>query len=220
MSYPILTLPKGLGWNFKTSQLFTTTKQKPQSGRGPVAATLQQGVLYEFELVWNYLKVAGVTTANDFASLKNFSEAMRGSWGRFVFDPSTANLSNLTLSADYTQLENGFSGVGDGVTTVFPLWRSTSALGGGVVTLLERIQNTTLISGIYVNNVLQSSGAYTLTNFPASITFTTAPANGYPVCWSGNYNYLCSFAEDTNDLNEFMWQLYELKQLRLETINL
>jgi hypothetical protein len=220
VSYPILTLPKGLGWNFKTSQLFTTTRQKPQSGRGPVAATLQQGVLYEFELVCNYLKVAGVTTANDFAYLKNFYEAMRGAWGRFVFDPSQANLSNLTLSADYTQLENGFSGIGDGVTTVFPLWRSTSALGGGNVTLLERIQNVSTLIGVYVNNVLQSSGAYTLTNFPASITFTTAPATGYPVCWSGNYNYLCSFAEDTNDLNEFMWQLYELKSLRLETVNL
>jgi len=220
VSYPILTLPKGLGWNFKTSQLFTTTRQKPQSGRGPVAATLQQGVLYEFELVWNYLKVAGVTTANDFSYLKNFYEAMRGAWGRFVFDPSQANLSNLTLSADYTQLENGFSGIGDGVTTVFPLWRSTSALGGGNVTLLERIQNVSTLIGVYVNNVLQSSGAYTLTNFPASITFTTAPATGYPVCWSGNYNYLCSFAEDTNDLNEFMWQLYELKSLRLETVNL
>ena len=220
MSYPILTLPKGLGWNFKTSQLFTTTRQKPQSGRGPVAATLQQGVLYEFELVWNYLKVAGVTTANDFAYLKNFYEAMRGAWGRFVFDPSQANLSNLTLSADYTQLENGFSGVGDGTATVFPLWRATSALGGGSVTLLERVQNISTLVGVYVNNVLQSSGAYTLTNFPASITFTTAPATGYPVCWSGNYNYLCSFAEDTNDFNEFMWQLYELKSLRLETVNL
>ena len=220
MSFPNLTLPRGLGWNYKKSPKYSTIMQVPQSMRHPAVATLQQGVIYEFELVFNYLKVAGVTTANDVAYLQAFYEALRGGYGWFTFDPSQYNLDTLSVSQDITQIVNGFSGVGDGVTTVFPLWRSTSALGGGSVTFCEMIQNVTGLFGVYVNGVLQSFGSFTQTNFPASITFSVAPPANQVVSWNGTYNYLCRFDEDQLDFNEFMYQLWELKSLRLESINL
>lgn len=224
MSYSQIALPMGFGWNFKQTQKFLTTKQKPQSGRGAVAASNQAGVLYDLELVFNYLKAQRISGTGsvvlDYAYLRDFYEAMQGSYGRFIFDPSVYGLANLTVTQDTTQLQNGFCGIGNGTQTVFPMWRSTSVLGGGVVTQLERIQNVSLLSGVYVNGTEQELSAFTQTNFPAQITFNTAPAENAVVSWAGNYNYLCSFSEDSNEINEFMYQLYELKSLTLETINL
>jgi hypothetical protein len=225
MPYPLFSLPQGLGWNFKQSPKFTTTIQTPQSARGIISATQQSGVIYGFELVWNYLKTSqvgsdGTTVTNSFLYLKNFYEAMQGSYGRFIFDPSLNNLATLSVTQDTTQLDNGFCGIGDGTTTVFPMWRSTSVLGGGVVTLLERIQNVSLLVGVYVDDTIVSSGSYTQSNFPGTITFETAPAENAVIAWAGNYNYLVHFDEDSIDFNEFLYRLYELKSLILESINL
>lgn len=218
MTYPTLFLPIGFTWEYEKDAKFTTTQQVPQSGRGPISATLQDSTIWGLELVWSYLKVNGVTTVNDFAYLKNFYEAMRGSFGRFLFDPSVNNLEPLTLSQDITTLENGFSGIGDGVTTVFPLWRSSAVLGGSTTTKLERVQNVTILAGVYLNNTLVAD--YTLSQFPATVTFTTAPPSGQVISWAGSYSYLVHFAEDTLTLNEFMANLWELKSLKLESINL
>jgi hypothetical protein len=220
MSYPLITLPKGVTFKYTKTPKFNNIKQTPQSGRHPAAATLQQGTLFDFDINWNYLKNNGVTTSNDQQYLQEFYEAIGGGFQFFSFDPSQYNLENLTVTHDFTQLKNGFFGTGNGVQTVFPLWRSTSALGGGNVNLLERIQNVTSMAGIYVNGTLISSGLYTLANFPATVTFTTAPAVNATLAWAGSYNYLCQFAEDTQDFDEFMFQLWSLKSLKLESVAL
>ena len=206
MSYSLLQLPKGLTWDYKKRPKFSTIVQTPQSGRHPATATLQEGVLYDLELVFNYLKVSGVSFANDVAYLQGFYEAMRGRYDIFLFDPSQYNLDVMSVSNNITSLINGFSGIGDGVSTVFPLWRSTSALGGGFVTLCEMIQNVTLLTGVYVNGSLVSPALYTLTNFPATLTFTSPVAANATVAWAGNYSYLCKFVEDSLDFNEFIYQ--------------
>lgn len=218
MNYPLLTLPAGVTWGYKKTPKFMTIAQTPQSGRGQVRATLQQSPIWQWELDWNYLKEIGVTTTNDFQYLMDFYLAMQGSFGAFLFDPSQYYLERLTVTSDTTQLSNGFSGVGDGTTTVFPLWRSSNLSGGSTITLLEMIQNVSLLNGVYVNGVLQGVGTYSLTNFPSVITFNTAPAAGATVVWAGNFNYLAHFAEDTNDWEEFMFQLWSVQSLKLEAV--
>jgi hypothetical protein len=219
MSYPILTLPIGLSFEYKKTAKFNNIKQTPQSGRHPAVATLQQGTLFDFDLNWNYLKNNGVTTSDDQQYLQEFYEAIGGGFQLFLFDPSQNNLENLSVTQDYTQLKSGFFGVADGAST-FPLWRATSALGGGSVTLVERIQNVSAMAGVYINGSLVPSSEYTLTNFPSAVTFTTPPAIGATLAWAGSYNYLCQFGEDTVDFEGFMFQLWELKSLRLESVNL
>ena len=226
MSYPILTLPPGLTFKYTKTPKFNNIVQRPQSGRHPAAATLQQGTIFEFDLNFDYLKQARQPAIgnpiNDVQTLQEFYEATGGGFAWFEFNPAAYNLENLTVTKDYTQIKNGFFGQGDGITTVFPLWRSTNALGGGNVSFLERIQNVTALGGVYENNGASpiSGALYALTNWPATVTFVTAPAGGVNLSWGGSYDYLCQFAEDSIDEEEFMFQLWKLNSLKMETINL
>ena len=221
LSFPNLVLPSaGLGWNFARRSKYSTIVQTPQSMRRPAPATLQKGVIYELELSFNGLANVGSTYSDDAAYIQEFYEACRGGYGYFTFDPSQYDLANMSLVSDTTKLSNGFFAIADGVTTAFPLWRSTSALGGGLVTYCEMIQLVTAMTGVYSNGALVPSANYTLTNFPSVVTFTTPPANGQVLTWAGSYAYLCKFAEDVLDMNELLYQLWELGSLKLQTVNL
>lgn len=385
MSYPLITIPAGVSWDYNVSPKFSTIMQTPQSGRHPATATLQDSTIFDIELTFDYL------TETSYQYLKSFYEAMRGSYGWFLFDPSQLNLATTALTNDLTQLNNGFSGVvpamnyltystdmtqlpwnkafsgttgptyqnpatgpngipnsaqfwswpavpntgGDysalvqsvttglptvlgntftfsvwlytspsaatfdvkisnagntegnttvvtmtpgvwtqvsvshtftGSTTglevwilypnnspainfigiynpqleaggmvgpaclttttptlgqtVFPLWRSSAVFNAETVTLLERIQNVTSFVSLYLNGSVVSGSLYTQTNFPAEATFHFPPSAGLNLSWSGNYCYLVHFSDDTADFNEFMYQLYKLKTLKMETVNL
>lgn len=220
LTFPNLVLPTCVGWNFDMSSKYSTIRQDPPSALGPASASLQRGVIYELQLTYEFLKNAGLTYTNDLAYVQEFYEAVRGGYGFFTFDPGVFPLRSMFLTQNTTQLSNGFFGIGDGVTKTFQLWRSTSALGAGTVTFCEMIQNVTLLAGIYQGGVLVASGNYTLSNFPSQVTFTTAPPSGAVLSWSGNYSYLCRFSDDTLDVSEFAYQFWELKSLKLQTVNL
>lgn len=223
-SYPQLVLPPGVTWNYKKTPKFSNISQTPQSAKHPATSTLQQGTIFEIELVFSYLKqnrriISPWSVSNDLQYLQEFYEAVGGGFNWFVFDPSVSSFEDMSITSDFSKLKNGFIGIGDGVTTSFPLWRSTVALGGGQVNLLERIQNATSVTGIYVNNAEQLSSTYTINQFPATVVFNTPPPTGGVVSWGGTYAYLCQFAEDSIDFNEFMFQLWELQSLKLTTVN-
>lgn len=230
LSFPSLALPACVAWNFAKRSKFSSTRQTPQSMRHPAAATLQTGVIYELELAYEFLKNVGRSYADDMQYVQDFYEGCRGGYGWFTFDPSQLSLTNMSVaqvpaSGGYPQ-RNGFFAVGDGVTTAFQLWRSGISFGATTLTPLEMIQNVTLLGGIYANGVVVPGANYALTNLGAPpqggawVTFTTAPASGAVLSWSGNYSYLCRFADDVLDVNEFMYQFWELKSLKLETVNL
>lgn len=220
LSFPNLALPTCVAWDFAKRSKYSTILQTPQSQRHPAAATLQKGVIYELELSYEFLKNKGLTYSDDMAYIEDFFEACRGGYGWFTFDPSQLNLCSMSVVEDPTKLRNGFFGIGDGSTKTFPLWRSTSALGNSTATCCELIQKVTLLGGVYQNGVVIPSAGYSLANFPAQITFTAAPPTGTVLTWAGTYSYLCKFSEDLLDLNEFLYQFWELKSLKLDTINL
>ena len=231
LNFPNLELPSaGLGWNFARRSKFATTTQTPQSMRHPASATLQTGVIYELELSFSGLCNVGTSYADDAQYLQDFFEACRGGYGWFTFDPSQYNLTSMAISAipatgAYPQ-RNGFFAIGDGVTTSFPLWRSGTPFGASTLTQLELIQNVTELTGIYVNGVALATADYTVSSLGAPpqggawVTFSTAPAAGAVLSWAGNYSYLCGFSDDLLDMNVLLYQLWEVKSLKMETINL
>jgi hypothetical protein len=231
LSFPNLVLPSaGLGWQFAKRSKYSTIVQYPKSMRHPASATLQTSVIYGLELSFNGLCNVGTSYADDARYIQDFYEACRGGYGWFTFDPSQYNLDVMSVAgvpaSGAIPQRNGFFAVGDGVTTSFPLWRSGTPLGSTTLTLLELIQNVTLLTGIYENGTLVSGSAYTVANLGAPpqggawITFNTAPAAGVVLSWAGNYSYLCKFDEDLLDMNELLYGLWELNSLKLETINL
>jgi hypothetical protein len=227
LSFPNLVLPNCVGWSYDVESRFSTIAQRPKSQGHVASATLQQSVVYGLDLTYEFLGNTGITYADDMTYVQAFYEACKGGFGWFTWDPSVlgsaaGKLYNMSVAhvpaAPPFPLRNGFFAIGDGATKTFPLWRSTSVFGSGTLQTLELIQNVTLLAGVYSNGTLVSPAGYSQTNFPAQITFTAAPAAGVVLSWEGNYSYLCRFAEDTLGLSEFMYQLWELKALKLETV--
>jgi hypothetical protein len=50
------------------------------------------------------------------------------------------------------------------------------------------------------------------------VTFTTAPASGAALTWSGYYAFLCRFDDDVLDFEQFMSKLWEAKQVKFRSL--
>lgn len=220
LSFPTLVLPTCVGWKYGKRSLFRTTRQDSSTGRRGAKARLQMSVRYGLDITYEFLKNKGITYDDDLAYLQGFYEGCGGGYGYFLFDPSRLSFEPMSVVRDVTKLNNGFFAIGDGATTTFQLWRSSAVFGGGSVTRLEMIQHVTTLGGIYVNGVLQSPSSYAISDLPAQVTFDTAPGAGTTLAWEGNYSYLCEFAEDVLDVQEFLYQFWELQSLKLQTVNL
>jgi hypothetical protein len=67
-----------------------------------------------------------------------------------------------------------------------------------------------------------TSAAVTVTDYSLGstgvVTFASAPAANVLVRWDGSYYYRLRFAEDSNDWNQFMYQLWELRSVKFESV--
>ena len=102
-------------------------------------------------------------------------------------------------------------GIGNGSTTVFPLVASLGAFTGPVY-------GTSGVSAVYLNGVAQGSGWTVSSGYAPAVTFTTAPVAGIPVAADLRALWLCRFADDVVELEQFMAQLFALKTLKLQTV--
>ena len=64
-------------------------------------------------------------------------------------------------------------------------------------------------------------GSWSLSSgYEPVLTVPTPPANGAQVAVDGVALWLCRFADDGLDLEQFAYQLFELKSLKLVTVKL
>ena len=101
---------------------------------------------------------------------------------------------------DGTATQQGF-GSGDGATTEFQLYR---ALGG----FAEPVYAPTTVSEVRVAGVAQTVGVdYTLGSLGV-IDFTVAPAAGAALDWTGTFDWLCRFEDDSIGLERILMGLW------------
>ena len=153
---------------------------------------------FDIELTYEILRADPLHL--ELQTIAGFFEEMSGKGDPFwIAPPGLSGVAGQAL------------GTGDGVTTVFPL---VASIGGYV----GSVYGTSGVSAIYLNGVAQGSG-WTVSsgNLPA-ITFATAPVSGVAISADFGLLWLCRFADDVQDLGEFMAQLFELKTLRLTTV--
>jgi uncharacterized protein (TIGR02217 family) len=81
-------------------------------------------------------------------------------------------------------------GVGNGSTTTFQITRTTT-IGG--IKFSEPVRGFNGTPQIFINGVATS--AFTMADL-GQITFTTAPANGALLSWTGNFFFMCRFDRD------------------------
>ena len=102
-------------------------------------------------------------------------------------------------------------GTGDGTATVFPLVASIGGYSGPVY-------GTSGVSAVYLDGVLQASGWSVSSGYLPAITFASPPGAGVAITADFGILWLCRFAEDVQDFEEFMTMLWALRTLRLMTV--
>jgi uncharacterized protein (TIGR02217 family) len=133
-------------------------------------------------------------------AVAGFFEAMSGQATSFWVAPP--GLAAVTAQA---------LGTGDGATTTFAL---VQTIGGATIP----VYGTSGLAAVYLNDVSQATGWTVSSGYAPAITFATAPATGIPITADFGALWLCRFAEDVQDLEEFMAQLWTLKTLNLQTV--
>lgn len=243
---PTLPLSIGVTWNARATPRFSTVTQYPTSGQRPVSFSTSPYPSWEWELSWDILRDQGLFEINDasvflpdYHALRDFYLSMNGSNGRFIYDPAARGLEDCFITQllqnpaannrPTNTLVNGYSGPGDGVQTVFQLYR-TSRVTGNLLPV-EPIDALSAICSqfaeppggpfnVYVNNELVDPSRYSYTRFPLEVTFVDPPAVGAIVSWTGIYAYVVKFQEDKIDFNEWSERLWEMKSLKIEQVPL
>lgn len=119
-------------------------------------------------------------------------------------------------------------GTGDSLTTQFQLLRDNQGsvdyifapiISGG--TVYPQPGNTGLTAQfsaveIFNNGTLVSSSAYTISS-SGLVTFSSPPAGGAVLTWTGSYFWPCNFDDDTLQASKFMMGLWEAKSIKFTT---
>lgn len=110
------------------------------------------------------------------------------------------------------QVVSGPLGTGDGTTTTFQAQRQT-AIGG--ISFVEPVFGFNGAPLVYDNGV--ATLGFSVGQL-GQITFTTAPAAGHALTWSGGFFFMCNFMKDSLDgLGQLANGLWALGQLDFQT---
>jgi uncharacterized protein (TIGR02217 family) len=204
MSYPVMntavpwSLVKG---GFHKTPHFNSSVIMTAARRGCGSVGYQPYATWDFSIDLN-LVLGGESI--QYSVLQQFIGCFLATMGRgglFLFTDPNDNAVDDTgcdtpqslLIASPNGLFNPAQTTGDGVTTQFQLAR---IIDQGV-DILQNTSNWTM----YVNDMpaVDGSGAATFTveSETGIVTFNTAPPSGAKLTWSGNFQYLCRFTEDT-----------------------
>jgi len=194
-TFPVAPSP---GWSAKYSPLFQTAAALHGSGR-EVRHAKTTSPLWRIELTYNVLRMAAPNV--ELQEIAGFFAQCRGEDASFYFEPPS-------LSPAIGQS----LGSGDGATTTFPFVFTAGSYG-------QTPANVGAVLAVYCDGVVQASG-YTITTtvFAPAVVFATPPAAGTAIAADFHWYLLCRFDDDSQDLEEFMSQLYALQSLRLRTV--
>lgn len=155
--------------------------------------------IWRFKVGYEFL--FDTPSAPEINKLHTFFNAHLGGYKTWFFYDRTDN----------TALSQAF-GTGDGVKTTFQLSR-TRSYGG--ITFTEPVRGISGTPTIYINGTPTS--AYTIGAYGA-ITFTTPPAAGAVLSWSGKYFFLCRFLKDELDTSQMMNSLWNGSGIEFQTV--
>lgn len=193
MSLPIFPSLPGLAYPVKRTVKWNGNKFDSLSGKR-VRTSYQAYPTYAYDLRFEFLRSDSVRL--ELQQLLGFINSVQGGTGVWLYGDPDDN------SAAAQQF-----GIGDGLTATFQLVRTFGSF-------TEPIFFPNLITNIAVNG--SPTSAYTLGNL-GQVTFTTAPALGVLLTWTGTFYWGCRFDDDVFDFEKFMLTLYETKSLKFST---
>ena len=203
----------GLGWSVSKAPRFATRIQRAVSGR-ELRVIDQPNPIWTWTLTYSMLRDEHDTRAasgpgvgyDELRTLMGFFLQQQGAFQPFLFDdPSDDRASAQAI------------GTGDGSATVFQLVRSMGAAlpGGGFA---EPMTAPNAVSAIYFNGVLQSASDYSVDPATGLVTFASPPPASQLVTADFTYFFRVRFADDSADFENFLYQLWALKQVKLQSV--
>jgi uncharacterized protein (TIGR02217 family) len=187
---------------------FATRVQRSVSGR-EVRALDMPFPIWHWTLIYNFLRDKNDThggnalgTGHDeLRTLMGFFLRQQGSLSPFIYsDPTDSAVIGQVL------------GSGDGISTIYPVVRTFGGFNEPVTP-----DQTTVIS-VYVSGVLSPNGSgWTLGN-DNTITFTSPPGAGTVITADFGYYFVVRFEADTYEFENFMYQLWALRQVKFQSV--
>lgn len=202
--FPVLP---GLGWSVTKTPRFAGRTQHAVSGR-EVRVLDQPYPIWTWTLTYSLLRdkwdtrgAGGLGAGYDeLRTIAGFFLAQQGTFQPFLFDDPT----DKTVEAQVI-------GTGNSTTTAFQLVRS---MGG----FAEPMTAPNTVSAIYFNGVRQDAAEYTVDSDTGQVTFTAPPPAGQIVTADFTYRFRVRFADDSAEFENFMYQLWQLKQIKLQSV--
>lgn len=199
--YPVIP---GLTFSVFKEPQFKGKIQKAVSGRElrliyqPVPTWLFK-LKYEFlRDKWDVRQAGWGTNLNELRTLMGFFLQQQGTFTPFLFDdPTDDSILNQSL------------GTGDGVRTTFQLLRTMNGFN-------EPIVAPNVVSHVYKNGV--DGGGWSVNSGTGVVTFSSAPAGGVAVAADFSYYFLVRFADDTLSFENFLYQLWSIGEVKLQSV--
>jgi hypothetical protein len=178
MAFPIMPpMPISMAAGLKKTPVFNTLKQKTAAGLTS-GVSLMPYPTWQFEFSMDNIVGRELYPTSPVALFLGTYMATAGGAGLFLF---TDPVDNSVTGAQF--------GIGDGTSTKFQLSRN---IFGSV----DIIQNLNGAVQVYVGGTLTTPSSISATGV---VTFSSAPANAAVLTWTGQFRFLCRFAEDTVD---------------------
>jgi uncharacterized protein (TIGR02217 family) len=197
----------GLGWSVTKAPRFATRLQRAVSGRElrlldqpyPIWTwTLTYPVLRD---KWDARGPAGAGTGYDeLRTLIGFFLERQGAFQPFLFDDPTDNA-----------VAGQQIGIGDASAGSFQLVRDMAGFA-------EPITAPNSVGAIRLDGIVQDPASYTVDPDSGVVSFTTPPPAGRVVTADFTYRFRVRFSEDTAEFENFMYQLWQLKQIKLQSV--
>ena len=167
-------------------------------GRGDATGGSQSGWFADVSLSLQpgAQNVSGYT---DLQLIEGFYNSQQGRFGMFLFNDPNDNFVSAQQIA-----------IGDGTATQFQLVRTR----GGFTEPVQAPQTW----NIYLNGTLQSSG-FSVSS-AGVLSFGTAPGSGVIITADLTYCWNARFDDDSADFEQFMYQLWRRKQVKLVQVKL
>lgn len=180
MSELVFPTLKGKGWSVIRRPIWSTRVQTARSGIEYRAANWSYPI-WEWEITYELLREYGGNT--EFRTLAGFFNQVRGGFDDFLYADD----------GDYTVTDQSF-GTGDGSDTTFQLYRT---LGG----FTEPVRGLNGTPTVKVAGSTVSPASISTTGL---VTFSSAPANGAALTWTGNFYWRVRFGDDMVDFEQFL----------------
>jgi uncharacterized protein (TIGR02217 family) len=137
---------------------------------------------------------------DELRTLAGFFLQQQGAFQPFLLDDPTDNA-----------VADQVIGTGNSGATVFQLVRS---MGG----FAEPIVAPNAVAQIRFNGVVQPPANYAVDGDTGLVTFAAAPPAGQVVTADFTYRFRVRFADDSAEFENFMYQLWQLKQIKLQSV--